>query len=137
MLRVVSSLVFASWCLVAAGCATATAQRAEHLTNASRSFHDGLLFRHYQLVSSHLLPEHRPEFLTRAFGVEETLSVTEVEILSATLAEDSKSAKTLTRLSFFSLPSTTLRTETVVVDWVHQDGTWLIERIEGGPLPVP
>lgn len=137
MVRWVSSLVFASWCLVGAGCATATAHRAEHLTNASRSFHDALLFRNYQVVASHLLAEHRPEFLSRSFGKEHTLSVTEVEILSVTLAEDGETAQTLTRLSFFALPSTTLHTESTVVHWVHRDGAWQIERIEGGPLPVP
>lgn len=137
MSRRVSNLVLGAWCLFALSCATASGSRAEHLANASRSFHDALLFQNYQAVAGHLLAELRPSFLTRAFGTERSLSVTELEIVSMTLAEDGTSARTLTRISYFELPSTTVRTEAAVVDWVHRDGAWHIERIEGGPLPVP
>ena len=78
----------------------------------------------------------RTAFLADAEEVEKKLSITEIELLSMTMSADGEKAETLSRISYFELPSTVVKTETIRVHWIYVDEEWLIERVEGGPLPL-
>ncbi len=121
-------------------CATSASRAGEQLHMASLELHDALQFGDYRLIAQRLPSALRTEFLARAYGVEKTLSVLELTTISMELAADGESARTLTRLSWYELPSTVVNTENVFIDWKRtgkgSSSGWLIERIDGGPLPI-
>jgi hypothetical protein len=139
LLRTLASVLLV---LAATGCASGPNRNTEQLGLAARDYHDALQFGDFQVIARYLPPEARTEFLARAFGMEKSLSVLEFTPIGTDMNEDGDRAHMVTRLSWYELPSTVVKTENVFIDWkrvgggVATDGTWTIESIEGGPLPV-
>lgn len=96
--------------------------------------HASLVVRDYRTMATLLESRLRHAFQADAEEVEKKLSITEIELLSMTMSAGGEKAETLSRLSYFELPSTVVKTETIRVHWVYQAEEWLIERVEGGPL---
>lgn len=94
------------------------------------------MVRDYRSLASLLESRLQSTFLVDVEQVEKRLSITEIELLSMTMSADGEKAETLSRLSYFELPSTVVKTETIRVHWIYVDEEWLIERVEGGPLPL-
>ncbi|AKU92153.1 hypothetical protein [Vulgatibacter incomptus] len=123
-------------------CATTSAGRsAEQLADASRELYDALQFGDYQFVAQRISSDLRTDFLARAYGLEKSLSVLEYTTISVELQPGGDSARMLTRMSWYELPSTVVKTDNVFIDWKRvgqgsQSG-WIIEKISGGPIPVP
>lgn len=138
-------LPFARFALVAAvalaGCASSKGRAGEQLHLASLELHDSLQFGDYRVIAQRLPYELRADFLARAYGVENSLSILELTTISVDVEPDGERAQTLTRISWYELPSTTVKTENVFVHWKRTgggaNGGWQIERIAGGPLPIP
>lgn len=122
--------------LFASACASATSARAK-LDLAARDVFDALQFGDFQVVAAYLEPEHRTDFLARAYGVEKKLTVVEFTPVGLDVDEAAEHGRMVTRISWFELPSTSVKTENVFVDWRRSKAGWRIERIVGGPLPVP
>lgn len=123
-----------------AGCAT-TGRAGEELHLASLELSDSLQFGDYRVIAQRLPAELRNEFLARAYGIEKSLSILEMTTISTTLEPDGSRAQSLIRMSWYELPSTIVKTDNVFVDWTRTgSGTnksWQIERVSGGPLPIP
>ena len=117
-------------------CATASSARSK-LDTAARDVFDALQFGDFQVVAAYLAPEHRTDFLARAYGMEKTLEVVEFTPVGLDVDEAAERGKMVTRLTWFELPSTSVKTENVFLDWKRDRNGWQIERIEGGPIPVP
>lgn len=98
--------------------------------------HAALVVRDYRTMASLLEARLQAAFLADSDATEKNLSVTEIELLSMTMSADGDRAETLSRLSYYELPSTVVKTETVRVHWIYQETEWRIERMEGGPLPL-
>jgi len=128
-------LILASLSLLV-GCASTTANRGEKLADASRMLHAALAVRDFRTLASLLETRLQAAFLADSDAAERNLSITEIELLSMTMSADGEKAETVSRLSYFELPSTVVRTETIRVHWIYQEAEWRIERIEGGPLPL-
>ena len=122
--------------LSATACASATSARAK-LDLAARDVFDALQFGDFQVVAAYLEPELRTDFLARAYGVEKKLTVVEFTPVGLDVDEASEHGRMVTRISWFELPSTSVKTENVFVDWNRGKAGWQIARIVGGPLPVP
>jgi hypothetical protein len=122
--------------LLAAACASTVSARSQ-LDRAARDVFDALQFGDFQVVAAYLAPELRTGFLARAFGVEKTLEVVEFTPVGLDFDEDGAHGRMVTRLTWFELPSTVLKTENIFLDWKRAGEGWVIERIVGGPLPVP
>ncbi|WP_373046444.1 hypothetical protein [Vulgatibacter sp.] len=128
--------------LAAAGCASGPARTTEQLTLASRDYHDALQYGDFQVIARYLRADARTDYLARAFGMEKSLSVLEFTTIGTEIAPEGESARMVTRLSWYELPSTVVKTENVFIQWkrigggVATDGVWTIDSIEGGPLPV-
>lgn len=126
----------------ASACAAGPRKSAEELSLAARDYHDALQYGDFQVIARYLPPDQRTEWLARAFGMEKTLSVLEFRTISVDVAPAGDRARMATRLSWYELPSTVVKTENVFIDWLRtggdatSDGAWSIERISGGPLPV-
>ena len=128
--------------LAAIGCASGPNRHPEKLALAARNYHDALQFGDFQVISRYLHPAARTDYLARAYGMEKTLSVLEFTPIGTDMNPDGDAARMVTRLSWYELPSTVVKTENVFIEWkrigggVASDGDWTIESIEGGPLPV-
>lgn len=122
--------------LAATACASAQSARSK-LDLAARDVFDGLQFGDFQVVAAYLEPDLRTDFLARAFGVEKTLEVVEFTPVGLDVDEAAERGRMVTRISWFELPSTSVKTENVFLDWKRGKAGWQIERIVGGPLPVP
>ena len=122
--------------MLATACASTHGARAK-LDLAARDVFDALQFGDFQVVAAYLEPELRTDFLARAFGVEKTLEVVEFTPVGLDVDDETLRGRMVTRLSWFELPSTVVKTENVFVDWKRGQAGWRIERIVGGPLPVP
>jgi len=123
---------------LATGCAAGPGAKSEQLALAVRDYHDALQFGDFQVIARYLRPAARADFLARAYGMEKSLSVLEFTPISSQNGPDGDSAFLVTRVSWYELPSTVVRTENVFVHWKRTDAdTWAIESVEGGPLPVP
>ena len=119
------------------GCAGSTATRGEKLADAYRMLQASLVVRDYRTTATLLDARLRAAFLAELERAERNLSITEIELLSMTMSADGERAETVSRLAYFELPSTVLRTEAVRVHWVYAGGEWRIQGMEGGPLPIP
>lgn len=119
-----------------AACASTVSARSK-LDRAARDVFDALQFGDFQVVAAYLAPELRTAFLARAFGVEKTLEVVEFTPVGLDFDEDGQHGRMVTRLTWFELPSTVVKTENIFLDWKRAGEGWQIERIVGGPLPVP
>ena len=128
--------------LAAAGCASGPDRVTDKLALASRNYHDALQFGDFQVIAHYLRPDARTDFLARAYGMEKTLSVLEFLTIGTEIHPDGERATMVTRLSWYELPSTVVKTENVFIRWkllgggVASEGNWIIDSIEGGPLPV-
>jgi hypothetical protein len=120
-----------------AGCGTTKARAREHLDYAGKDVFTALSDGDFRIVAGYLPAAERTAFMARAYGIQQRLKILEWEPVSLDTDEESARARMQTRLSWYELPSTSVRTETVVLDWKREDGAWFIERILGGPLPVP
>ena len=136
--RILTVLLLAA----AAGCASGPNRNTEQLALAARDYHDALQFGDFQVIARYLAPEARTDYLARAFGLQKSLSVLEFTPIATEMNADGDRARMVTRLSWYELPSTVVKTENVFIEWkrvgggVATDGTWTIESVEGGPLPV-
>lgn len=128
--------------LAATSCAGGQRRAGEELQLAARDYHDALQYGDFQVIARYLPFEERAGFLSRAFAMENALSVVEFLPVGTDFSPGGERALMVTRLSWFELPSTVVRTENVLLHWrhegggLHSAGTWILERIEGGPLPV-
>lgn len=124
------------------GCAGGQKKAGDELLLAVRDYHDALQYGDFQVIARYLPFDHRADFLSRAFALEKSLSVLEFRNISADVTPDGKRALMVTRLSWYELPSTVVKTENVLLHWRHEGGgltstgAWILERIVGGPLPV-
>lgn len=121
---------------LAFGCAGSTASRGERLADAYRVLQASLLVRDYRTTATLLDARLRAAFLAELERAERNLSISELELLSMTMSADGERAETVSRITYFELPSTVLRTETLRVFWVFTEKEWIIEGVEGGPLSL-
>lgn len=121
---------------VLAGCSAGQARSAERLHLASRNYQDALQFGDFQVVAQLIEPGARTDFLARAYGMEESLSVLESVPIATEVAPDGETARMILRVSWYELPSTVVRTENVFLQWKRLGDDWFIAAIEGGPLPL-
>jgi len=133
--RLVFAAILAS--VLGAGCASTGSRAAEQLHLSMIELHDSLQFGDFRIIAQRISPELRTDFLARSYGVEKTLSVLESTTISVEMDQDESRARSLTRLSWYELPSTVVKTDNVFVHWRREGKGWMIERIVGGPLPVP
>ena len=84
-----------------------------------------------------LVQDSQRAWLERALNAREDrdLKVTEAELDDLKLRPDG-TATTVTRLTWYRLPSVTTKTERVTLEWVDRDGVWYAAAIVGGPLPL-
>ncbi|MGC4117172.1 MAG: hypothetical protein QM765_21945 [Myxococcales bacterium] len=84
-----------------------------------------------------LLPEAQQDWLNKALDAkdDENLKLTESELDDLKLRNDG-TATTVTRVTWYRLPSVSTKTERVTVEWVDRAGIWYVAAVTNGPLPL-
>ena len=136
-MRTLAACLLALLPIALGACGSTKSQGREKLGLATRDVFDSLQYGDFQVVAQYLTPENRTDFLARAYGAEKNLKITEFSPVGMDLSEDESSARMVTRISWYELPSTSVKTENVFLDWRKKDGEWRIEQVVGGPSPGP
>lgn len=109
---------------------------ADSLRQASDTFARFLRWGDLRGASQLLVHESQRGWLDAALDArdDENLKVTEVE--PDDLRLEAGRATTVSRVTWYRLPSVNARTERMKVEWVERGGTWYVVAIDGGPLPL-
>lgn len=106
------------------------------LTRASETFARFLRWGDLRGASQLIVHESGPAWLDAALDAKDDadLKVTDVEADDLQLKEGA--ATTISKVTWFRLPSVSAETGRMKVQWVARGGTWYVLAIDGGPLPL-
>lgn len=109
---------------------------AEGAQKAADLFHHRIRWKDFGGAALLIVPEKRTAFEEgrRLLRDDRDLSVADYQLDEIQLGADQLSARLISRIVWYRLPSVTSHEDTVVTDLVWRDGAWLIARQEGGPF---
>jgi hypothetical protein len=109
---------------------------AENLRPTVESFHQRVRWKDYRMAAQYVVPERRQQFerAVREREDERDLDITDYEIDGVEMADEGHRAIVTSSFRWTRLPSVTVQKATVTSEFVFRDGTWLLERQEGGPF---
>jgi hypothetical protein len=119
------------------GCAhQRAAASADSLKTAHESFLRFLRWSVLRDASQILVPESEKAWLDGALDAkdDENLKIIDYELDDLKMRD--KGATTVTQLTWHRLPSVTTKRERMTVEWVERGGTWYVQSVKGGPLPL-
>jgi hypothetical protein len=108
-----------------ASCSMAGMHSGERFLSARDDFSQRLRWQDYQGAARHLAAEQRSTFLEKYSGRDD-LRFVAVEPISADLGDENRSAKTLTVLQYYRLPSAVVKTFQLRQEWVFEENSWQI-----------
>jgi hypothetical protein len=108
-----------------ASCSMAGMHSGERFLSARDDFSQRLRWQDYQGAARHLAAEQRSTFLEKYSGRDD-LRFVAVEPISADLGDENRSAKTLTVLQYYRLPSAVVKTFQLSQEWVFEENSWQI-----------
>lgn len=123
--------------IIAAGCAhTQRANAVDGLKRSADMFHQRARWKDYRSAADLIVPDRREAFLKarEELNDEKDLSISDYDLEQLTLAEDGKSGRIVSRISWMRLPSLSEKTETVRSDFYLINGEWLLGRQDRGPF---
>ena len=82
------------------------------------------------------MPQRRRAFeqARRTLGDERDLSIADYQLDEISLGDDRRTARVVSHMSWYRLPSITQRDEVVVTELEWSAGAWLVARQSGGPF---
>lgn len=120
-------------------CACATVPKAdqEQLKPTIEGFHKAVRWKDYRQASDLLVPELRTVFTKERLKLDDdkNLTITEYELEDARVASDGMSASVVSKVSWFRLPDTTVKSATPTSQFVWREAHWLLESMDEGPFP--
>ncbi len=122
--------------IVATGCASVKKGEVEDLKPAIEAFHRRIRWKDFRGAAELMVLERQEAFIKARSksNDERDLYITNFELEDAKLAPDLLTAKAVTRLSWYRLPSTTEKTATVTSVFVWRDLVWQLESQDDGPF---
>jgi hypothetical protein len=137
VLRVIRLLAVLLVLTLSGACAhTKKTADTESLRPTVESFHQRVRWKDYRMAARYIVPERRQEFekAVREHEDERDLDITDYEIEGVELADEGQRAIVTSTFRWTRLPSLSVQKATVTSEFVYRDGTWLMERQEGGPF---
>ncbi len=118
-------------------CATVPKADPESLKPTIEGFHKAVRWKDYRQASDLLVPELRNVFTKQRLKLndEQNLTITEYELEDARVASDGMSASVVSRISWFRLPDSTVKSATPTSLFVWREAHWLLESQDEGPFP--
>lgn len=99
-------------------------------------FHHRSRWKDYGGAALLIVPEKRKAFddARRLLHDERDLNISDYQLDEISLSEDAASARVVSKIDWYRLPSVTNHEDTVVTDFVYRGGAWMIARQTGGPF---
>jgi hypothetical protein len=131
-MRVLSPL----FCLVFAACATVHQPEIDDLKPAVEAFHRTVRWKDFRAAADLVVPERRDSFLKARAKLhdERDLFISDFALDDAKLSKTEGTATAVSHISWYRLPSSTERTETVTSVFVWRNDVWLLESQLDGPF---
>jgi hypothetical protein len=112
------------------------ASGVEELKTAADLFNHRARWKDYGGAALLIVPERRAAFEAgrRLMNDNRDLTIADYELTDLTLNPDGLSARVVSRVSWYRLPSLSQREETVESEFVWRNGAWLLARQTNGPF---
>jgi hypothetical protein len=122
--------------LVASGCATVHQPEVDDLKPAIEAFHQRVRWKDFRAAADLIVPERRDSFLRARTKQrdERDLFISDFALDDAKVASTTGTARAVSHMSWYRLPSTTERTETITSVFVWRADAWLLESQIDGPF---
>jgi hypothetical protein len=122
--------------LALAACATPGKPDLDELKPAVEAFHQRVRWKDFRQASQLIVPERRDSFLRARTRLndERDLFLTDFQLEDAKPSVDRSAARTVSRVSWYRLPSTQEESATVTSVFAWREGTWLLESQDSGPF---
>lgn len=125
--------------VLALGGACAHSQKPTDLENLRptvEEFHKRVRWKDYRFATRYIVPERRKDFekSLEDHQDEQDLDVTEFEIESVEMRDENQRAVVTSSIRWTHLPSVSVKKATVTSEFVYRNGTWLLEKQQGGPF---
>src|SRR5215472_16874295 len=124
--------------VLVAACATWMRPTAAELRSSAEKFDQSIQWSDLRSAALFLTPVTREEFLAAVakHDDENNLKITDIQLEDAIIAADGNSATIESKLTWYRMPSVTAKTERMVTHWEIRGNSWVLTRIDGGPLAV-
>ena len=112
-------------------------KRQEELSDAVRSYNDGMRWARWEIAASQIPPKERAEFVDEMDERGDNLKITDYDVVKVDTS-GSKEAKVQIKVSWYLDDSGTLKETHAVQTWELQGKVWLMvkeARIRGDEMP--
>jgi hypothetical protein len=120
-----------------AGCASVQKPKDQDLHGVVDTFCHNLRWQFHDLVTARVDPRYATKLLDQLDDAKEDLHITAWEIRRIEPMLQTHQAKARVQFSYYRLPSTVVRTETVEQLWQEEDGHWMMLSQTEGPFLFP
>jgi hypothetical protein len=129
-------VVIALLALFPAGCVTVQKGEIEDLKPAVRAVHQSFRWKDFRGAADMMVSERREAFIKARTKLNDDrdLFITNFELEDAKISADLLTAKAITRISWYRLPSNSEKTATVTSVFVWREGVWQLESQDDGPF---
>lgn len=133
-------LALPAWLVLAAGCITPAQNRRDALVRVVHEYNDGLRWKRYDRVTSHLAAAQAEHFLkvSNALGDDYQMADQEVVVIEP-VGDDGTRASVTVNFAWYNQRRALLQKAVVVEDWRFTDGRWICDgqrRVQGDGLPL-
>lgn len=118
-------------------CGCAAGRPKDDLETALNMFHHDLRWQYFKTAAARISPPYAAAFLEEMEKGEHELNIADYEIRRVDISPDGTSARVRVRLSYYRMPSTVLKDETLEQTWKKTEAGWMLIAQEGGPFVIP
>jgi hypothetical protein len=118
-------------------CASAQKPKDQDLRSVLDTFCHNLRWQFHELATARVDPRYATKLLDQLDDAKEDLHITAWEIRRIEPLLATRQAKARVQFSYYRLPSTVVRTETVEQLWQEENGSWTLLSQSEGPFVFP
>ena len=119
-----------------ASCATVKKGEVDDLKPAVKAIYQSIRWKDFRGAAELMVLERQEAFLAarKKLNDDKDLYITNFELEDAKISPDLLTAKAVTRISWYRMPSTTELSATVTNIFIWRDGLWQLESLDDGPF---
>ncbi len=123
--------------LVCLLCACGAVQQPEPLTDAVRSYNDGVRWERFEIAAVHIPPPERSKFVDEADERSHDIKITDYDVVKVE-PRTAKDARVTVKMSWYKESEGTLHETQAVQTWEKHGKGWLLvdeSRLKGPEMP--
>jgi hypothetical protein len=129
-----TTLPLLAWALLGVGCHVG-GPSVSTLKSTYEEFELRVRWADAGAAAQMIVPERRAAFLAARTRDAADLSLTDVELIDVSVADDTQKAVVTSRYKWIRLPSASEKTDDAKSTWVVRGNDWFLESMQGGPFP--